>query len=116
MLHPFLAEDINYEPAAAKLLTEGVMGPLAEVAARIGGMTDTRPDAVEPVFREISAQYGIKLAQVAQPVRAALVGRTVSPGIFEVVALMGREKTVVRLRRALAYIEKSAEEKRQESN
>ncbi len=112
MLLPFLAEEITYAPAAAKLLTEGVMGPLAEVAARIAGMTDTRPDAVEPVFREIAEQYGIKLAQVAQPVRAALVGRTVSPGIFEVVALMGREKTVARLRRALAYIEKSTEENR----
>jgi glutamyl-tRNA synthetase len=113
MLLPFLADEIGYEPAAARHLTEGVMGPLAEVAARIAGMTDTRPDAVEPVFREIAGQYGIKLAQVAQPVRVALVGRTVSPGIFDVVALMGREKTVARLRRALAYIEKSAEEKRE---
>ncbi len=110
MLLSFLVDEITYEPSAAKLLTEGVMGPLAEVAARIAGMTDTRPDAVEPVFREIAEQYGIKLAQVAQPVRAALVGRTVSPGIFEVVALMGRERTVARLRRALAHIEKSAEE------
>jgi len=110
MLVPFLVDEIAYEPPAAKVLTEGVMGPLAEVAARIAAMTDTRPEAVEPVFREIAEQYGIKLAQVAQPVRAALVGRTVSPGIFEVVALMGREKTVARLRRALAHIEKSAEE------
>ena len=112
-LVPFLADadEIVYEPAAEKFLTEGVMGPLAEVTARIAGMTDTRPEAVEPVLREIGAQYGLKLAQVAQPVRAALVGRTVSPGIFDVVALMGREKTVARLRRALAWIEKSAEEK-----
>ncbi len=111
MLLPFLAEEITYGPAATKILTEGVMGPIAEVAARVTGMTDTRPDAVEPVFREIAGQYGIKLAQVAQPVRVALVGRTVSPGIFDVVALMGREKTVARLRRALAFIEKSAEQK-----
>jgi glutamyl-tRNA synthetase len=64
---------------------------------------------VEPVFREIAAQYGTKLAEVAQPVRVALVGKKVSPGIFEVVALMGREKSLARLRRALAYIEKSGD-------
>ena len=43
--------------------------------------------------------------------RAALVGKTVSPGIFDVVALMGREKSLSRLRRALAYIEKGGDAK-----
>jgi len=108
-LEPYLVDEITYDPAAAKVLTEGVTGPLAEVAARLSAMTDTRPEAVEPVFREIAAQYGTKLAEVAQPVRVALVGKKVSPGIFEVVALMGREKSLARLRRALAYIEKSGD-------
>jgi glutamyl-tRNA synthetase len=108
-LEPYLADEVTYDPAAAKVLTEGVTGPLAEVAARLSAMTDTRPEAVEPVFRGIAAQYGIKLAEVAQPVRVALVGKKVSPGIFEVISLMGRKKSLARLRRALAYIEKSAE-------
>jgi glutamyl-tRNA synthetase len=107
-LEPYLADEIAYDPAAVKVLTEGVTGPLAEVAARLSSMTDTRPEAVEPVFREIAGKYGIKLAEVAQPVRVALVGKKVSPGIFEVISLMGRKKSLTRLRRALAYIEKSS--------
>jgi len=103
-LLPYVTDEIAYEPAAAKLLTEGITGPVAEVAARLAGMTDTRPPAVEPVFREIAEQYGIKLGDVAQPVRAALVGKKVSPGIFDVIALMGREKTLARIRRALEFI------------
>ncbi|MFQ5458917.1 MAG: glutamate--tRNA ligase [Myxococcota bacterium] len=103
-LAPFLAEEVTYEPAAARVLAEDTTGPLAEVADRLSGMTDTRPEAVEPVFREIAEQYGLKLKQVAQPVRVALVGRKASPGIFDVIALMGREKTLARIRRALEYI------------
>jgi glutamyl-tRNA synthetase len=104
-LTPYLAAEVAYEPGAAKVLSEGVTGPLAEVGARLAAMTDLRPPAVEPALREIAAQYGIKLAQVGQPVRVALVGKKVSPGIFEVIALMGREKAVARIQRALAYIE-----------
>ncbi len=104
-LTPYLAAEVVYEPAAAKVLSEGVTGPLAEVGARLAAMTDLRPPAVEPVFREIPEQYGVKLTQVAQPVRVALVGKKIGPGIFEMIALMGREKTVARIRRALAYIE-----------
>lgn len=103
-LAPFLADEVSYDPDAAKILTEATTGPLAEVADRLSGMTDTRPEAIEPLFREIAEHYGMKLKQVAQPVRVALVGKKVSPGIFEVIALMGREKTLTRIRRALEYI------------
>jgi glutamyl-tRNA synthetase len=104
-LTPYLAGEVVYEPAAARLLSEGVTGPLAEVGARLTAMTDLRPSAVEPVFREIAAQYGLELGQVAQPVRVALIGKKIGPGIFDVIALMGHEKTLARIRRALAYIE-----------
>ena len=48
--------------------------------------------------------FGLKLGQLAQPVRVALTGGTVSPGIYEVIAVLGKARTVERLNRAVAMI------------
>jgi glutamyl-tRNA synthetase len=48
---------------------------------------------------------GLKLSQVAQPVRAAVTGKTVSPGIFEVLEILGRDKALNRLERAIVHSE-----------
>ena len=50
-------------------------------------------------------QYELKLGKIAQPVRVALTGTTVSPGIFEIIAALGRERVLPRLDKAIAYIE-----------
>ena len=47
---------------------------------------------------------GLKLGKIAQPVRVALTGRSASPGIFEIVEIIGRERTVARLEKAMDYI------------
>jgi glutamyl-tRNA synthetase len=59
-------------------------------------------DRVEAALRGVVEQRGVKPAQVFQPVRVAIAGTTVSPGIFESVALLGREETLARIDRALA--------------
>ncbi|MGH2842402.1 MAG: glutamate--tRNA ligase, partial [Solirubrobacteraceae bacterium] len=51
-------------------------------------------DAVEAALRELVREMGLKPGQVFQPVRVALAGTTVSPGIFESVAVLGRERTL----------------------
>ena len=56
------------------------------------------------VFERVLARFSMKLGQLAQPVRVALTGGTVSPGIYEVIAVLGRERTVARLRKAIAQI------------
>ena len=48
---------------------------------------------------------GLKLGKIAQPVRLALTGKTVSPGIFEILNVLGKEKSLDRLRRAVSFIE-----------
>jgi glutamyl-tRNA synthetase len=48
---------------------------------------------------------GLKLGKIAQPVRVALSGKTVSPGIFEIIRVLGRDETLARINQALAYIE-----------
>ena len=60
---------------------------------------------VEKLFGQVLARFNLKLGQLAQPVRVALTGGTVSPGIFEVIAVLGRRRTVERLRTAAALIE-----------
>jgi glutamyl-tRNA synthetase len=53
---------------------------------------------VEAEAREFAQDLGIKLGDVAQPLRAALTGRTVSPGIFDVLFVLGRDEALGRLR------------------
>ena len=53
---------------------------------------------MQAVFESVLARFNLKLGQLAQPVRVALTGGTVSPGIYEVIAVLGKRRTVDRLR------------------
>ena len=57
--------------------------------------------ALEQAVREDAEQAGVKLGQLAQPLRAALTGSTASPGLFEVMAALGRDETLGRLEDAV---------------
>jgi len=66
-------------------------------------------NAIEEAFRKLADEAaGGKLGKVAQPVRLALTGTTVSPSLFEVISILGREEVILRLDRALAELGKSA--------
>ena len=58
-------------------------------------------EELERVFKSVIAETGLSMSKLAQPVRVALTGRTASPGIFEVMLLLGRERTVARLKKAI---------------
>jgi glutamyl-tRNA synthetase len=59
-------------------------------------------EAMEHAFHELAEEMELKLGKVAQPTRVALTGRTFSPGIFEVMDILGQDSTLKRLDRALA--------------
>jgi len=63
------------------------------------------PEEVEAILRRLVDERGVKPKEVYQPIRVALTGKTVSPGIFESVAALGREETLARLDKALARAE-----------
>jgi len=65
--------------------------------------------SIERVFQELLAELGLKLGDIAQPARVALTGGTVSPGIHAVMAILGRERVLSRLRQALEWIASSAD-------
>ncbi|QEE20499.1 glutamate--tRNA ligase [Youhaiella tibetensis] len=82
--------------AAGQLTTDSrdMIGAFAEV---LRGLNDWSVEAIDGAARAFAEARGLKLGKVAQPLRAALTGRTVSPGIFEVMVLIGKQETLDRL-------------------
>ena len=92
------------EAAAAKFLTAAVADPLRSVRAACATLGDWTVESITAAFNEVLAKHELKLGKIAQPVRVAVTGSTASPGIFEVLEILGRERTVARLDAALARI------------
>ena len=103
---PFLLDDISLdEKAQAKHLTADVAPLLGELITRLQTVATFTHDAIEAVFNALVTEKGIKLGKLAQPVRVAVTGGTVSPGIFEVLEVLGKEKTLKRINAAIAKIQ-----------
>jgi len=85
---------------AAKQLDDTARDRLHRLAATVRDLTSWDEDTLESAVREFAADEDCKLGQVAQPLRAALTGTTVSPGIFEVMVVLGRTETLARLEAA----------------
>ncbi|WP_127143635.1 glutamate--tRNA ligase [Pelagibacterium montanilacus] len=82
---------------AAALLTPETREHLAALRTIFGAMEDWSVEALDGAARSYAAENDLKLGKIAQPLRAALTGRTVSPGVFEVMVLIGREEAMARL-------------------
>ena len=63
-------------------------------------------NSLESLFKKIAEEAKLKLGKLAQPVRVALTGSTASPGIYEVILLLGKATTLKRLNEAASFIEK----------
>jgi glutamyl-tRNA synthetase len=87
---------IHPDKQALTLLTSGARELLAELGKQLEG-TDWRADALELCVRGFATANGVKLGSIAQPLRAALTGSTASPGIFEVMEILGRAETLGRI-------------------
>lgn len=81
---------------AAKLLTLG-----ADALEKLGDFT---LETTEATFRNITEELGLKAAEIIHPTRLAITGRTIGPGLFHIIVLLGREKTVERMRKAVKWI------------
>ncbi len=94
----YATRPIAIDAAAAAQLTAESRGHVGAFADILAGLEDWSVAAIDAAARSFAEAHGLKLGKVAQPLRAALTGRTVSPGIFEVMVLIGREETLARLR------------------
>ena len=89
---------IAIEPAAAELLTPESRSHIAAFVDVLRELPEWSVAAIDAAARAFAETRGLKLGKVAQPLRAALVGRTVSPGIFEVMVFIGKDEALARLR------------------
>lgn len=99
---PFFQESaIMDQDAVKKFLTVAVRPAFARLVAVLDQTSVFERDALEQGFKSVLTETGLSMGKLAQPVRVALTGGTVSPGIFDVMALLGRERTLARLKKAI---------------
>jgi glutamyl-tRNA synthetase len=102
----YFVDAVAYEEKAArKFLKPAILPPLKEITEAIRDAPALDQEALEPIFQEVMERHGLKLGKIAQPMRVALTGTTVSPGIFEMIAVLGRDAVVKRLEGAIHYME-----------
>ncbi len=105
----YLQDAVTFdEKAKTKFLTPEVKPLFEKLVAGLEGMNEPLDhDAVEALFKQTVEGAGLKLGKLAQPVRVALTGKTASPGIFDVVLLLGKARTIERLKDANSIIDPS---------
>lgn len=91
------------EKAAKKFLTADIAPMLTNSADAIEALEDYTQENLENIFKAIMEETGLKFGKIAQPLRVAVTGTTVSPGIFEMLLALGKEKTIDRIRKAAAF-------------
>ncbi|KPK38223.1 MAG: hypothetical protein AMJ78_10340 [Omnitrophica WOR_2 bacterium SM23_29] len=99
----FFVGKIKYEKQAVEsvLAKGGVKARLNALIEKFNTLSSFDLQSIETCVRDLAAEFGIKAADLIHPIRVAVTGRTVGPGLFETVALLGKEKTIKCLKEAL---------------
>jgi glutamyl-tRNA synthetase len=93
----YVPRPLPLDDRAAALLTADARSLMGKLATRLAAIEPWSAEATEAAVRSFAEREGVKLGAVAQPLRAALTGRTTSPGIFEVLAVLGKSESLARL-------------------
>lgn len=93
----YAVRPIGIDASAAAQLTPESRANIGAFVEVLRSLNDWSVEAIDAAARSFAEDRGLKLGKVAQPLRAALTGRTISPGIFEVMVLIGREESLARL-------------------
>jgi len=104
----YFKDEISYEPKAAKnFLAPQIADIFTEIISRFEKTKDFGEKEMEAIFNQIQSEHNIPLVKLAQAHRVALTGGTASPGIYEVISNLGRERVIKRLRNAIGFIKSS---------
>ncbi|MGB9716182.1 MAG: glutamate--tRNA ligase [Thermodesulfovibrionales bacterium] len=104
----YIAEEIEYdEKAKEKFLNERYLPFIKDAKERLERLDCFVASEIEKVFKSLVEKHNTKLGNIAQPVRVAITGKTESPGIFEVLEIVGKEKVIRRLEKAIKIITSS---------
>ena len=98
----FSSRPLAYDDKAQALLDAAGKSTLAAVLPALAALPEWKAEAIEAVVRDYATAAGLKLGKVAQPLRAASTGRAMSPPIFDVLAILGREEALGRIGDAAA--------------
>jgi glutamyl-tRNA synthetase len=93
----FATRPLVLEEKASALLTDDARGLLALMGRQLGNESEWTIEALEASLKLMAEGLGLGLGKLAQPLRAALTGQTTSPGIFDVLVLLGREESLARI-------------------
>ncbi|SLM29299.1 Glutamyl-tRNA synthetase [Desulfamplus magnetovallimortis] len=104
----YFRESIEFEEKAAKKFINSDAVELLKLSARY--IKELKPDEfteknLEDAMKKVMEETGLKFGKIAQPLRVALTGGTVSPGIFEMILALGQKKTVERIQKAIEHIQ-----------
>ncbi|PIR20899.1 MAG: glutamate--tRNA ligase [Deltaproteobacteria bacterium CG11_big_fil_rev_8_21_14_0_20_47_16] len=98
----YFVDQVEYDPASVeKWLTADGKALLQKIHDRMTQVEPFTAEAIGAAFKELVTESGLKMVSLAQPCRVALCGCTVSPGVYEVMAILGKEKTLKRLTAAI---------------
>ena len=102
----YYKDEIEFEEKAAKkFLKPETADLLTKCADAFEGLGDFGQAPQEEAFKQIMEETGLGFGKIAQPLRVAVTGTTVSPGIFEMFIALGKEKTIQRIRKAAQFCE-----------
>ena len=93
----FAQRPLDMDEAASALVTGDARSLLAAAHRKLAALADWDAASLEAAIRDVAEASGAKLGKLAQPLRAALTGHTTSPGIFDVLALLGRDESLARI-------------------
>lgn len=101
----FQAPGSYEEKGAKKFLTPDTVPILRRVAERLAALPEFSESALNQLYQDLGAETGLKMVNLAQPVRLALTGRSASPGLFEIINILGKDETLQRIDKARRLIE-----------
>jgi glutamyl-tRNA synthetase len=99
----YFVDEIKIDPEASKKLGPEAI-PLLRKVRELLLPIPMEHDPLEKMFKEVMANSGKKMGEVAQPLRIVLTGKTVSPGIYEVFRLLGKKRSILRIERAIQLL------------
>jgi glutamyl/glutaminyl-tRNA synthetase len=102
----FFVDDFEYEAAAKEKFwkDEKVPGLLEKLAASLGALPKWNHDACDAALRQVAADAGVKAGLLINATRVAIVGRAVAPPLFDTMVVIGRDKVIARIKRALPML------------
>jgi glutamyl-tRNA synthetase len=105
---PFLEDPSQYDPAAVtkQLMTPGLAEHMADLRERLAASAFDE-SALEQALRRVADHRRVKAGVLIHATRIAMTGRMVSPGLFEMLALLGRERVLARLDRLIEFLEQT---------